>query len=262
MADPEVKVESVVEAKAAAAAPAAALAVEPVVEAKPEPEPKVEAKVEPTAAPAPAAPVKKDWREERIAKLTAQLNEEREKNVKAPAAPVEAKPGETPADFEARVKNEARRLAAEETFNLKADAVATAARETYGAAEFNARLTNIQSTINQRDPIEVSAYVRLVQTAMDTDEPGKVIFLLGEDPSRAADIMAMSPTKMALEIAKLAIAETPGVSKVAKPLTLVEANNQADRVEIDPSDPSRSDKLSTAEWMKRRLAQHKVLFAR
>lgn len=260
MAEPEIP--AVVETKAAPV-------VEPKVETKPEvkAEPVVEAKKEDPSAP------KEPWEKERVRVLTAKLNEEREKNAaleaKVAAAPpakvepkVEAKAGETQAAFDARVKSEARRLAAEDSFNTRADAVATAARETYGAVEFNARLTNIQSTINQKDPVEVGAYVRLVQTAMDTDDPGKVIFLLGEDPSRASDIMAMSPTKMALEVAKLAIAEAPGVSKVAKPLTLVEANNQADRQEIDPADPSRSDKLSTAEWMKRRAVQHKTLYAR
>ena len=253
MADLEVKIEPVIEA------PKVEGTVVPEVKAEPkvEPEAKVEAKKE-DPAPAP----KKDWREDRIAKLTAQLNEEREKNASKVEPKVEAKPGESQADFDARVRQEAARLSAEQSFNTRADAVATAARETYGAAEFNARLANIQSTINQKDPVEVGAYVRLVQTAMDTEDPGKVIFLLGEDPAKAANILAMSPTKMALEIAKLAIAAPGEVSKAAKPLTIVEANNQSDRQEIDPSDPTRADKLSTAEWMKRRAAQHKVLYSR
>lgn len=247
------------------------------------PDPEVKPAVEPVVVPAipvvePAAPVappaaseaKKDepakpsksWEQDRIRVLTAKLNEEREKNAKGPAPVAEAKPGESEADVTARIRSEASRIAAEEKFTEKADAVATKARETYGKAEFDSRLTNIQSTINQRDPIEVGQYVRLIQTSMETDDPGKVIFLLGEDPARAAEIMAMPPTKMALEVAKLAIAEAPGVSKTAAPLTLVEANGQADRREIDPSDPARSDKLSTAEFMKRRREQHKVLFGR
>lgn len=257
MADPEVKAEVVPEVK-----------VEPVVEAKVEAKPevkaegevKVEAKVEAKPAPEPAP--KKDWREDRIATLTAKLNEERDKNAalaaaaKAPPVPAPApQAGESPAEFEARVQRRAAQIAQQEAFNTKSDAIATAARETYGASEFNARLTNIQSTINQRDPIEVQAYARLMATALDTDDPGKVIFLLGEDPSRAANVLAMSPTKMALEVAKLAIAEPPEVSRAPKPLTLVEANGQADRIEIDPSDPTRADKLSTKEWMARRAKQ-------
>ncbi len=62
--------------------------------------------------------------------------------------------------------------------------------------------------------------------------------------------MALPPIKMAVELTKIASGQGRQVSGAAKPITPV-GGRGASHDAIDPTDPERADKLSTAEWMKR-----------
>lgn len=51
----------------------------------------------------------------------------------------------------------------------------------------------------------------ILSVALETDAPDQVLLTLGEDPDRAAELLAMSPVKRALEIAKMAGTPAPKI---------------------------------------------------
>ncbi len=110
---------------------------EPKVETPPA-EPKVEAKPEAKAEAEP--PKTKDWKDNRIARLTAQLRQAQT----APQQQPPEKPLSPTEDFDKRVSDAAARQAAAlvaiSTFNEKCNAVALAGQAEYGEKEFNESL--------------------------------------------------------------------------------------------------------------------------
>ncbi len=211
-------------------------------EVKPEPEPKPEPKPE----PAPAG----DWRDDRIRVLTARLNEERAKN-----AGGGVKPGETPgnvtndpAEFERRVQTEAARVASEAEFNRACNDTAAAGRLAF--PDFDTRTAELKRIVTVNDPSSQRAYYDMLSAAIETGDGPKILHTLGGDLNEAARIMALPPIKMAVELTKIASGQGRQVSGAAKPITPV-GGRGASHDAIDPTDPERADKLSTAEWMKR-----------
>ena len=90
---------------------------------------------------------------------------------------------------------------------------------------------------------------------MELDKPEAIIHALGSDLNEAARILALDPVRMGVEVAKLAMRADagPGVSAAARPITPVGARGAA-HTAISADDPDKADRLSTAEWMKRREA--------
>jgi len=196
-----------------------------------------------------------DWRDRKIAKLTAKLREERQaKPATPPATPNE--PLDPTEDFYRRVNEAAAAQLAVKEFNAKCEDVAKQGKEKFGD-DFTSNLKNVQRLYNDNDPKEVQNYFRLIQAAMDVGDAHELLYALGDDLDLAEKIIDMSDTKMAVELTKLhskvtAPAPAEEVSQLAKPITTV-GGRTGDRNPIDPADP-RSDQLSTAEWMKRRNA--------
>lgn len=202
------------------------------------------------------AVAKPDWRDARIAKLTGKLREAEEAKASAEAALAAAGNGrgstETQAEFDKRVAEAASRLVNQREFDRACEGVATAGREAF--PDFDAKVGNLQRLVNNRDPQEVQAYGNLLQAAVDSGEGAKILHMLGSDLNEAARVLALSPVKMGLELAKLAGAVPPkgdGSAGLPKPIRTV-ADRGASREEIKASDPDRADKLDIKTWMARR----------
>lgn len=211
----------------------------------------VEAAPEPTPEPTPEPP-KEDWKDKRIAKLTARLAEAR----KAEAAPQAPDPT---ADFNRRVAEAAAQQVAAQEYNRKCNEAAKKGKELFGA-DFDVALTQLRSLVNENDPEEVGSYNQFINAGLETEHLPELIAILGNNLGEASRILALPPVKMGIELAKLALAEPKAapepVSELRKPIRPV-GGGRGDHLAVDPADPSRADSLSTAEWMKRREASLK-----
>lgn len=218
-------------------------------------------------APSPDAKTAADWRDARIAKLTAQKKELQEQLTRragvvpaAAAAPAVAL-DEAEVDRRATVKAEA--LAAQAAWDARC--VATVEQGKKEFADFDDKIVGLRTVVDDSDPVEAKSYRDLVEIAMDTGEGPKLIHYLGSNPGEAQRIMGLSPVKKAIELARLAAKPSAvpvvasanplagDMSQAPKPITTVGRGTGAGV--IDPSDVTRSDKLSSKEWFARRAEQ-------
>lgn len=258
----------------------------PVAATPPAPEPTPDPNAPPAPAAAPAPP--QDWRDRRIAQLTAKLAEERARNATAPAptpSPVASPPGTgapnagavaptyapgSP-EFEAAVAARASQVAQVQRFNEDCNATAAAGQAKFGKDEFNARVTAMWNQVDHGDPQAVLTYNSFLMAAMKTGSGADVLHDVGADPNEFARIIALSPIEMAVELTRRAAkleaaggsppapATPPVASSLPKPPTPVgRVGNQ--HTPIDPADPQRAKHLSTKEWMDRREAQAQERF--
>lgn len=209
-----------------------------------------------TAAPAEPVVPKKDWRDARIAELTAKLNDAK---TAAPAEPVVPKADTaSEADFEARVAARAAVLADETVklneWNTRCNEVVTAGKSAF--PDFDDKLTAVKSVVNAKDRNEVLQYNEVLAAAIETGKAPELIHALGSDPGKFAELMKLSPVKRGMELAALAtgLSAAPEPSNLPKPITPV-GGKGAQHEEIKPDDAGRGMKLSKVEWFKRREAQ-------
>lgn len=235
--------------------------VEPVVEPKVEPvvepkvEPKLEAKVEPKVESKvePVVPPKADWRDARIAELTAKLNKERATKVEPPKAPAESQ-----ADFDARVEARAQLLVNErvavKSWDDQCIAVASKGKELF--PDFDSKLSEVKRVVDVNDPNEVRAYNTMLAAAIETGRAPELLHELGGDLSEVRRLMALPPMKLAVELAQKAskIEAVPEPSNAPKPITPV-GSSGVHYEGIAPDDANRGTKLPIAQWMKLREAQ-------
>lgn len=214
--------------------------------------------VEPVVEPKPVEPVvvKKDWKDDRIAKLTHDLNEERRNKV-APVAPVQ-NPGETEAQFAQRVDEaattKAQLMAAQADWDRQCNAVADQGKKEF--PDFDARLAAITSTINPQDQREVMAYNDVLAAAIETGAAHKVLYALGSDPGEYQRLMKLSPVKRAMELGTMAskLTNDPEPSKLPKPITPV-GSGGIHYEGIAPDDAAKGMKLPKKEWYAQREKQ-------
>lgn len=204
-----------------------------------------------TPSPAPAKPTPADWRDRRIATLTARL---REAEQRAPeVAPTVADPAAATPDIDRLANERAGQIAAQAEFTRRCNETALAGRGAFGEAQFNSRVQALQTLVDLQSPADVGAFNQFLDAAIETGEGPRLLHNLGADLNEASRIMALSPARMGIELAKLA-GRPAEVSNAPRPVTPVgSAGRSHDR--IDPTDPARADGLTTAEWMRRREEQ-------
>lgn len=232
-----------------------------VAPAEPKPEEKpTEVKPEEKPAEGKPAETKEDWRDRRIAKLTARL---KEAEAKPKAGEGEAKPeGEAPApaqpteeQIRARIKQEAAQQAEWDKFNEACNAAAAQGREDYGKEAFNSSIDKLtKNLVDREDKASVDAYNEFLQAALETGEAPRLLYELGQNLDEAERILSLPPIKRAVALAKLAAREPEKISSAPKPINPI-GNRGASHQHIEPDDPERGDRLTTAEWMKRREEQ-------
>jgi hypothetical protein len=146
----------------------------------------------------------------------------------------------TQAEFDAAVRAEARRVAAHdravEQWNDKCNAVEDAGSKAYkdkwAAAKANLGVLDDQGQI----PAD------LLATALETDNPAQVIFQLGSNLDRAAELMAMTPAKRAIAMDRMAQVKAPERQRSQAPAPIDPITGRGG------GNDAPSDRDSDAEW--------------
>lgn len=161
---------------------------------------------DPPETPPKEEAVKPDWRDRRIARLTAEKRAlEARVSTATPAKPAEtAKPEEV--DREKIREEERQRIAAEartQEFNDACNAVVAR-----GKKQFDDWDDTIKKIGNSVGPLaELEQKHGFVTFVLDTSNPEKVIYELGQDPDRMEEVLSMRPGKMIIELEKIAKAK-------------------------------------------------------
>jgi hypothetical protein len=223
----------------------------------PEPAPEAEAATAGTETPSePETPANEpekpagtdeDWRDRRMARLTAQAREA-ERQVAAER------------EQRARIEAELRTLKGEpETTETKPDIdIAALARQMVEHERFQESFAKWDEAGVKADPEFRDNCARLAdlggnqrpdfaQVLMDLDDSPRVVAELAKDPERAERILHMPSHKMALEIAKIAAKTTaPAAPRVSKAPEPVRPLGGPGRTERDPM----SDDAPMDVWIK------------
>lgn len=202
----------------------------------------------------------RDWRDRRIEQLTArnrELQAQLTRNVPDPeTAGREVSPQDVDinSDIERLAEAKANEKLAIQRFNDQCNGVVEAGNSMFGA-EFMPRVNAIRGMIDPTSREDQSNYTAFLSAAIDTGDAPRLLHYLGGNLEEASRIMSLSPTKMAVELTKLAVRPTEELSRVPKPITPIVGGRQAAHTAIDPRDTERADNLNTAEWMRRREEQ-------
>jgi Ca2+-binding RTX toxin-like protein len=203
----------------------------------------------------------RDWRDKEIAKLRAK-NRALETAAKAPSAagtpPAVIPPTGDQAELDRLIEQRAEAKRAQDEFNRQCNEVVTNGREAF--PDFMSRVDELKQLRDLTNPSEAAQYNSFVGAVLETEAPARLLYELGANPDEADRITALGPVKQGIELEKLArrLAEPPKASDAPKPPRVPPGSGGSaggSHVAIAPTDPERSDRLSTAEWMRRRNAQ-------
>lgn len=198
-----------------------------------------------------------DWRDRRIAQLTARLREKEQQPTKVEEK-VEAETVD-PNEFERRVALAAEERAQIKAFNDACNETAEQGKKLF--PDFGEKITALTKLVDTTSPEAVAKYNAFLLASIETGEGPKLLHQLGSDLNEAERILGLSPVKMAVELAKLSTKTATGgsgtgtsVSGAPKPISPV-GQRGAQLSDIDPGDPERADSLPVDLWMKRREEQ-------
>lgn len=192
---------------------------------------------------------KKPWYERRISDLTRQRYE-RDNRIRELEQEIQAiRNGQGPADLpktpeelgalaDRLAEEKSRKAIAQREFDAACNGVYNA-----GKAEYE----DFETALSAFIPLG-GLTPALIESALATDAPHKVLYHLGKHPEEAYRVMQLAPTRQVADLVKLAVKlSTPPpakpVSKAPKPIPVGTRGSGA----AAPVDP---DKMSTAEWMK------------
>ena len=221
------------------------------------------------AAPAPVPAPKEDWKTQQLLSRVAKLTAQKKDLEKALAAKQTGGAAPAPADeaaiqrlidekaealAETKAEAKAAAKAAQSEFDRNCIAAVERGRTAFGNDEFNARMSSLRQLIDDGDVETQRQYTNFIAAMIETGEPSKLIYELGNDLNEASRLMKLNPVKQGIELAKLAMREAEGISKAPKPISPV-ANKGRSHEAIDPKDPARADNLDIHAWMARRSEQ-------
>ena len=190
------------------------------------------------------------------------LNEELSKTIKAvpeadPAAA--AADGDQPvrsdyktkAEFDAAVTAEAERVAsmrlAQQSFNAKCNDVEDKGSKAFGPKWGTAKAQLAILDDEGRIPLD------LLTTALETDDPAKVLFELGSDIEKATEFMAMTPLRRAIAMAKIADAKAAPRQKSNAPEPIEPMGGKGS------GNDAPTDKDSDEEWNRKEAIRERRL---
>jgi hypothetical protein len=219
-----------------------------------EPEPAAESVAEPAVEqepvtessetlPPPTVPL--DVFQRRIAALNRQKEELQRQLAAAAAAQPQV---QAPAQV-SDIQMEARALAEQMRLNEKADAIARSGQAL--APDFMTRIATMNATFGTMTP----QFIEAVHEAGGSDaNAAKLLYELGGNIAKAAEIMNLSPTRQAIALAKLADKfeqpPAPPRPQAPAPITPKVGGGKASTAVPDLSDP----KTSIDDWMAHRQA--------
>jgi hypothetical protein len=182
------------------------------------------------------------WYDIRIRQLTARAKSAEEKLEAAAKAPKVEGGNEAPAALTQKdVEAKAAEIAATKEFNEACDKVWNTGKEEFG--DFGAKIENFKKLGGLPVPV--------IEAALETGVPHKVLHELGSNMDEAARILALPPLKMAVAIAKLGekVSKAKPTSQAPDPITPTAGRS---RVSADAAEP---EKMSLDQWMKWRDKQ-------
>ena len=197
-------------------------------------------------------PVKPDWRDRRIARLTADKRMLEARVSQAPPA-AQAAAAEGEVDREAIRNEERQRLAAEAAqaeFDDACNKVVADGKKRY--SDWDATITKITNAVAPLHELE--GKYRFVTLLLDTSDPGKVLHDIGQDPDRMEEILAMRPGRMVIELEKIAKAKPKkDISEVDPPPSHIEGGTSGVRSPLTDPKASMSDyaKARNADLLER-----------
>lgn len=215
----------------------------------PVPEPSPPPQEPPKEPTSPPAQQQTDWRDRRIAQLTRQLHELRGRQQ-------EPQPGQQPQpsqdEISRQIEERATAIAAANEFTRRCNEAAEAGRQVF--PDFDQRVAQLKKTVDANDGQQVQAYNTFLSAALETGQAPQIIHQLAGDLNEAGRILSLSPVKMAVELAKMALKPAPQQSQAPRPINPV-GTAPSNRSPILPDDPDRADGLSIDDWMRRRDEQ-------
>lgn len=220
----------------------------------------------PAGEPGPAAPAATDWKDRRIAKLTAQLRETQAQVAAAPAAapaPVApAGPAPGSQEFSRAVQIAAQQQAEIAAFNSRCDAAAGDGRQRFGQQVFDGAVMELMKLVDREDPSTLLAYNSFLTAALEAGDAPAVILELSQNLNEASRVLNLPPVKMAVELTnrvnrmKNTEAASGQQPAPARPLHGAGVGNRGGvHTPISPSDPARAGKLPAVDWFARRDAE-------
>jgi hypothetical protein len=210
---------------------------------------------------APPSTEGEDWKDRRLAKVTAQKRE-LEARLRALAggqetpAPVEGEARYTQADLDREANARAERLADTRAFSRQCDDVRSAGVKQF--PDFAKRIDALSSVADHSNPREAQAYLTMLQASIATGAAAQVLHHLGGTPDEAERLMNLTPVQQAVEITKLAEklqAPKVAASAAPRPPSASVTGSGGSPSAIDPADARNADKLSSADWFKKRNEQ-------
>lgn len=220
---------------------------------------------EPQPSSQPQAP-RVDWRDRRIGEqqnrireLRAQLEQFQQRAApqdptagQPPPQQIVGRPPPSQAEIDRQIETRAYALAQQQEFNRRCNEVADAGRTQYG--DFDAKVAKLVGLVDGNDPQAVTMYNQFLSAAIETGEASRLIYALGSDLDEASRILGLNPTRMAVELTKMAFRPASEISNAPRPLNPIASQGVNNRATLGADDPS-SDNLSTEEWMRRRNEQ-------
>jgi hypothetical protein len=201
-------------------------------------------------------PVGKHWAEIRLGQ-EVDKRRKLEEQLAAQLSPVTGDENSlTEAEIERRVNERAAALAQAQAFETRCQEIVRQGEQEFGTDAFRQSASELVK-LRGDSPAERRHYNEFLDALYETGQGARVLHQLGGDLNEAARILALTPARMAVALAKMALSEPPApASKAPKPVTPI-GSPSGTRERIPASDVERSDRLSTAEWMARREAEIK-----
>lgn len=165
-----------------------------------------------------------------------------------PPAAVPPAPGTS--DFERAVQAEAARRAAADRFNEKCNAIADAGTKAYGDA-FEDSLANLRA-LSDDGQIPMT----LLNAAMASDDPSKVLHELGADLKEAQRVLSLSPVEQIAVAVKRGIKQA-AVAPAPKPRPKVPAPIDPISGDGGGGDEGLGDNVDSETWLRNREKQLK-----
>lgn len=157
-------------------------------------------------------------------------------------------------EYIADVQRTAQQMAAMENFNAKCNAVADAGSKAFG--DFNEKAEAMKQLYDPTNAEEASKFHGLLEAVIEVGgaDAHKIYYEIANDLDKASELMELTPLQLGTRLAKMAAPKTAApVSAAPRPIRPVRGSG--DFVAATPSDPSRADRMSTADWMKTREAE-------
>lgn len=197
-------------------------------------------------------------RRAQAAENTVRAMLQRQTEMAPPAAEGETPPATPPAqraprvptrdEYIADVQRTAHQMAAMENFNAKCNAVADAGSKAF--EDFGEKAEAMKQLYDPTNAEEAARFHGLLEAVIEVGgaDAHKIYYEIANDLDKASELMELTPLQLGTRLAKMATPKTAApVSNAPRPIRPVRGTG--DFVAATPSDPSRADRMSTADWM-------------